>query len=85
MKTSAGLYVLAGNHRQFTDFARANPALSRDSLIYVHSPWDIRGRNFDGFVVIGTFWSRRDALDIWEEMSSRRFKKFDAGQFRAST
>ena len=65
--TTNPLLILAGNHTQ----ARAwvdDMGIKPDKVRYVIDETYVRGIKDPVFVVIGTFWERQDALQIWRSL-----------------
>lgn len=61
--------VLAGNHAQFKDFLVNSDFVHLDdfeTFVYIDSTDKIRGYRFDGLIVYGTWYERKDINDITE-------------------
>ena len=70
MKTIA---ILAGSMEQYMEHKDIFLALEGEEMVYAVTPHKIKGRRFDEFRVVGTFWERKDAGDIYDEVRSRIF------------
>jgi len=60
--------ILAGNLQEFKDFK--NVAIRCGSLSTFHfiNGYNCRGQNFDSYMITGTFWNKKDARRIFEEI-----------------
>lgn len=58
--------VLAGTHQQFSHYE--NIKEDDEKFIYVHSPQKLYGYRFSRVDIIGTFWERKDAGQLYEEV-----------------
>lgn len=58
--------VLAGTHKQFTQWCAANPTEQG----YYCDEWPrFAGLEFSRMVEVGTFRLRKDALDLWQRVA----------------
>ena len=64
------IHILAGNYREFDRFYMDNKEFKKD-YVYVSDVHKIIGCFVEKYYVIGTFWSRRDAGEIFDEVNSR--------------
>lgn len=62
--------VLAGNVMEFKDYVSQLSLnnLSSKTLVYIDRPQKLYGNRFDKIEVIGTFWHRKDAGGLYEEV-----------------
>ncbi len=63
------LYILAGTSSQAAHFARTF-GLQQKDVQYVIGEHSIRGMAIEYWVVVGTFWSRGDAVAIWRALQA---------------
>lgn len=61
------LYVLAGTAGEAAHFARAHD-IPMSSIAYVSQSFSVRGTHDPAFVVVGSFWKRRDADEVWKDL-----------------
>ena len=71
MKPSLKIGVISGRKQQYEDWIRQQVGwmgLNRkgleDVFVYIGSVNDLRGRRFDDFYWIGTYWELRDIKEI---------------------
>lgn len=64
--------VLAGNYAQFRDWLRSqdvygelfSPTDKRPHRAFFARDRSLRGRMIDGILVVGSFWDRKDAVEL---------------------
>jgi len=59
------IYVLAGTATQAADYMRVH-GLMPSQVVYVTGPDKLLGLLDPEYAVVGTFWDRHDAIQIWE-------------------
>lgn len=62
--------VLAGNHAEFQDYFR-DAVNKNEQLYYISGLNSIIGQRFDAYMVWGTFWERKDASKLYDEVAAR--------------
>ena len=65
---------LAGNYEQAFDAARDLPP---GSWRYIGERRDLLGRRDGSFVVVGTFWERRDAHELYDTARAQGLTEAD--------
>lgn len=67
--------ILAGNYNEFLQYCHDNIISRRDpNTIYARDIHSIKGIHGAEIKVVGTFWERRDASDIFQEAKCAEFK-----------
>lgn len=61
------IYVLAGTATQAADYMRVH-GLMPSQVVYVTGPDKLLGLLDPEYAVVGTFWDRHDAIQIWENL-----------------
>lgn len=70
------LVVLAGNYREFLFWCRENERNPSDrNLKYVDQAYKLQGMSGFDHIIYGTFWDRRDSLEIYSAMRARLEKR----------
>jgi hypothetical protein len=64
------ILILAGSREQFENYLNDN-GLTDSEAFYAYEPYVIRGQEFNKIEVIGTFWERPHANDLYEEAKRR--------------
>jgi hypothetical protein len=62
------IIVLAGNHDEFIRYLRE---LLSNKYVYGSAPKKLHGIEAEEIIVVGTFWDRKDAGDLWDAALSR--------------
>ena len=60
--------VLAGNYKQAKEFMRST---GKDNFLYISTPKETYGMLFYHYVIIGTFWERKDANKLLDAVSAQ--------------
>jgi hypothetical protein len=67
--------VLSGHPRTYevfkTHYYRHIVDKDKHELIYIGKREDILGRSFDDYLVLGDFWDRNDASELYSEIQHR--------------
>ena len=69
MKTIA---ILAGDHQQYLEHKDIFLAPEGERMVYCNRLEKILANQFDELRVVGTFWDRKDAGDIFREFIMRQ-------------
>lgn len=63
--------VLAGNREQFENFMRQKDIGEPAEYVYADRMEKLICNRFDDYKTIGTFWDRKDANELYDEVKSR--------------
>ena len=72
MSRANPLFIIAGNYNQAKYYARDHGLTPKD-WVYADYHWKIRGYKKAEYVLIGTYYERRDLHDILEVMRYQEF------------
>jgi hypothetical protein len=64
----ASIAVLAGNAQEFKEFKNSAVRNGSLSTFYFVTGHNYYGHSFDSYMIIGTFWNRKDAHVIFENI-----------------
>lgn len=71
------LVVLAGNRQEFAYWCRENERTYRDRKVtYIDRAECLMGMRGFNYVIYGTFWSRRDALELYSTLLCREGTRY---------
>lgn len=65
------ILVLAGNYQEFMHHFGRSPNEGGSEYIYADRPDRIRGVKAEKIEVVGTFWERKDARDMYDLAMTR--------------
>ncbi len=81
--------VLAGTNFQYQQWLRKQPRSPETNYRYACSPQAFCGTRFEKYIVVGTFWNRPDAREIYDailvrllyrsRLENRRLDHYEAG------
>jgi hypothetical protein len=57
--------LLAGNYRQANNYLKSLSPSSRKEYAYISCLERIVGRKYSEYKIIGSFWERKDADNLW--------------------
>ncbi|HNZ65213.1 MAG TPA: hypothetical protein PKJ10_05195 [Smithella sp.] len=66
--------ILAGNYEQYKDYINRQPIRPFPNMfqfIYINKIEDIIGNRFDDYKIIGTFYDKKNAFKILDEVKAR--------------
>jgi hypothetical protein len=64
----AHIAVLAGNAQEFKEFKNSAVRNGSLSTFYFVTDHNYYGHSFDSYMIIGTFWNRTNAREIFENI-----------------
>ena len=58
--------ILAGNYRQYRHWLKEHEPPNPKSYRYIFTETSVLGIRFDSYLIVGTYWSRRDAGRMYD-------------------
>jgi hypothetical protein len=67
--------LLAGNYRQANNYLKSLSPSNRKDYIYISRFEAAVGMIFSGYIIVGTFWERKDSDKLWNYVVTHKRDK----------